>query len=237
MRKTILVVAVLLALCFPLQALAAETSENPLEPETESWYTFEELEVDEADLNSRYSTLQEQLLEKGFGEEFKLQFPDTEGYSMNAVQLFKDTYGDLWGSLQMDAPEIPENFSASDFLKQGMVIRDNMYDGVKQNELYQSVMSQMNVDTIWNTVSNGLPSASSLLTNSFEQDFSMKTEGEKENNQNYLAGIQEGALDLFTQSGSQLSESNKNSFWAAVENMKDILSEGGNMGDLFEKMK
>lgn len=65
----------------------------------------------------------------------------------------------------------------------------------------------------------------------------MKAEGEKENNQNYLAGIQEGALDLFTQSGSQLSESNKNSFWAAVENMKDILSEGGNMGDLFEKMK
>ena len=65
----------------------------------------------------------------------------------------------------------------------------------------------------------------------------MKTEGEKENNQNYLSGIQEDALDLFTQSGSLLSESNKNSFWAAVEDMKDILSEGGNMGELFEKMK
>lgn len=49
-------------------------------------------------------------------------------------------------------------FSASDFLKQGMDIRDDLYDGVKQNELYQSVMSQMNVDTIWNTASNGLPS-------------------------------------------------------------------------------
>ena len=35
----------------------------------------------------------------------------------------------------------------------------------------QSVMSQMNVDTIWNTASNGLPSVSSLLENSFEQDF------------------------------------------------------------------
>lgn len=128
-------------------------------------------------------------------------------------------------------------FLPSDFLKQGMDIRDDLYDGVKQNELYQSVMSQMNVDTIWNTASNGLPSVSSLLENSFEQDFSMKTEGEKENNQNYLSGIQEDALDLFTQSGSLLSESNKNSFWAAVEDMKDILSEGGNMGELFEKMK
>ena len=237
MKKTILIVAVLLALCFPLQTLAAETSEDPLEPETKSWYTFEGLGVDEADLNATYNALQDQLLANGFGEEFKLQFPDTEGYSMNAVQLFKDTYGDLWGTLQMDTPKIPENFSASDFLKQGMDIRDDLYDGVKQNELYQSVMSQMNVDTIWNTASNGLPSVSSLLENSFEQDFSMKTEGEKENNQNYLSGIQEDALDLFTQSGSLLSESNKNSFWAAVEDMKDILSEGGNMGELFEKMK
>ena len=62
MKKTILIVAVLLALCFPLQTLAAETSEDPLEPETKSWYTFEGLGVDEADLNARYNALQDQLL-------------------------------------------------------------------------------------------------------------------------------------------------------------------------------
>ena len=60
--------AVLLALCFPLQALAAETSEDPLEPEER--YTFEGLRVDEADLNARYNALQDQLLANGFGEEF-----------------------------------------------------------------------------------------------------------------------------------------------------------------------
>ena len=240
MKKLILVAAAVLFMCSPLQVFASEESSGlntVSDAELNNEEGFSSWEIVGTDLSERYNVLREQLSEKGFGEEFKLQLQDTKGYSMNAIEVFEDTYGELWNSIQLESPELPKNFSASDFIKQGLEMRDSIYGEVKQSDIYQSVMTQMDVNSIWDKASSGLPSASSLLTNSFRQDFSTNTKGEREENQDYLAEIQEGALDLFTESGSLLSESNKSSFWAAVEDMRDILSENGSMEDIFDKME
>lgn len=245
-KLMLLLTGVLLAAMIPAQVLAAE--ENPetssaseigasSDVSGESQETWG-LEMNSQDLNDRYQMVLQELENNDFGKKFDLQFPEHEGYSIDAVQLFKDSYGDIWNSVQLESPSLPENFSASEFLQQGMETRSSLFSSAQSSDLYQSVMGQLDVGSIWKKASSGLPSAGSLMGNSFKQDFLVGAQGEKQSNQNYLAGIQEGALDLFTGSGGLLSQSNKNSFWGAVKDMKDILSSGeGSMEDVFDKMK
>ena len=237
MRKwTCLLVVALLIVTIPMQVMAAETdSESKGEEEKKSVWG---LDINGEDLNTRYKTLLQDLKDNGFGEKFELQAPKSEGYSMNAVKLFQETYGDLWEGMKLSTPNLPENLSVGSFLQQGMEMRNSTFSEVRSSELYQNVMGQMDIGSVWAKASGGLPSASSLLTNSFRQDFLSKGNGEKRSNEEYLAGIQEGSLDLFTQSRKKLSDSNKTSFWNAVQDMKDILStEGSSMDDIFDKMK
>lgn len=237
MRKwTCLLVAALLVATLPMQVIAAETdSESKGEEEKKSVW---ELDINGEDLNTRYETLLQNLMDNGFGEKFELQAPKSEGYSMNAVKLFQETYGDLWEGMQLSTPNLPENLSVGSFLQQEMEMRNSTFSEVRSSELYKNVMEQMDFSSVWAKASGGLPNASSLLANSYRQDFLSKGNGEKRSNEDYLAGIQEGSLDLFTQSRKKLSDSNKTSFWNAVQDMKDILStEGSSMDDIFDKMK
>lgn len=237
MRKwTCLLAIALLIAIIPMQVMAAETEpERKGEEEKKSMW---ELDITGEDLNTRYETLLQDLKDNGFGEKFELQAPKNEGYSMNAVKLFQETYGDLWEGMQLSTPNLPEDLSVGSFLQQGMEMRNSTFSTVRSSELYQNVMGKMDIGSIWAKASEGLPSASSLLTNFFRQDFLSKGNGEKRSNEEYLAGIQEGSLDLFTQSRKKLSDSNKTSFWNAVQDMKDILSsEGSSMDDIFDKMK
>lgn len=237
MRKwTCLLVVALLIVTIPMQVMAAETdSESKGEEEKKSVWG---LDINGEDLNTRYEVLLQELKRNGFGDKFELKAPKNEGYSMDAVKLFQETYGDLWEGMQLSTPNLPENLSVGSFMQQGMEMRNSTFSAVRSSELYQNVMGQMDIGSVWAKASGGLPSASSLLTNSFRQDFLSKGNGEKRSNEEYLAGIQEGSLDLFTQSRKKLSDSNKTSFWNAVQDMKDILStEGSSIDDIFDKMK
>lgn len=237
MRKwTCLLVVALLIVTIPMQVMAAES--DPGGKEEEKQKSVWELDINGEDLNTRYEVLLQELKRNGFGDKFELKAPKNEGYSMDAVKLFQETYGDLWEGMQLSTPNLPENLSVGSFLQQGMEMRNSTFSAVRSSELYQNVMGQMDIGSVWAKASGGLPSASSLLTNSFRQDFLSKGNGEKRSNEEYLAGIQEGSLDLFTQSRKKLSDSNKTSFWNAVQDMKDILStEGSSMDDIFDKMK
>lgn len=238
-RIALLFASMLLVTAIPMQVLAVgDTSEKPGEIFAEEDQNPWEMDMTSDDLNTRYESLLQNLENNGFGEKANLQFPEFAGYSLDAVQLFQESYGELWKGLQLESPGLPSDFSANALLQQGMETRNTLFSDVKSTDLYQTVMSQMDVSGIWKKASGGLPSVGSLMSNSFQQDFLSKGQGEKQSNQDYLAGIQEGALDLFTKSGGLLSENNKNSFWGAVKDMKDILSSGnGSMEDVFDKMK
>lgn len=236
-----MILSMLIISVMPLQVFAKENTNeilgNASETDSVIGNDFLGITINEQDLNTKYNTLWDQLNQNGFGEHYTLSFPETKGYSLNAVQVFEDTYGDISDFLEMNSPEVPESFSASDMISQGIGIRDSIYTDVKESDLYKTVFSQMDLSAVWDKASIGLPSASTLFTNSFATDFSSVGELEKAENQEYLAGIQEGALELFTESGGMLSESNKNSFWNAVGEMRDILDSEGDLEDVFDKLK
>ena len=94
------------------------------------------------------------------------------------------------------------------------------------------------VGSVWKQVSGGLPSAESLLTNQFQQNFNSHAQNEKDNNESSQAALKENTLDLFTESGKLLGQSSQDSFWNAVEDMRDIISKGEDgVDDIFDQMK
>ena len=174
----------------------------------------------------------------GFGEEFQLERSEFTGYSMDAVQLFEDSYGDLWSKIQLGKAEIPEDFSASEWMQDAMDLRNEMFGEVRSSQTYQNVMGHMDIGSVWKQVSGGLPSAESLLSNQFQQNFNSHAQNEKDNNESSQAALKENTLDLFTESGKLLGQSSQDSFWNAVEDMRDIISKGEDgVDDIFDQMK
>lgn len=196
------------------------------------------LTMDTEGLNEKYTEMLQELKACGFGEEFQLERSEFTGYSMDAVQLFEDSYGDLWSKIQLGKAEIPEDFSASEWMQDAMDLRNEMFGEVRSSQTYQNVMGHMDIGSVWKQVSGGLPSAESLLTNQFQQNFNSHAQNEKDNNESSQAALKENTLDLFTESGKLLGQNSQDSFWNAVEDMRDIISKGEDgVDDIFDQMK
>lgn len=238
MKKTCMAAITILMFSFPMSVSAADvsamdvsggdigvTNENIRPEEKQEENSSSLFDTSNSDLNERFNQLFEDIKRYGFGDEMKLQKQENQGYSMNAVELFKTTYGDLWGQIELETPQLPSNYSASEFLEEGMDMRDSIFANVKSTSVYQDVMGFMNVGSVWGKASQGLPSASSLFNNDYAGSF-QKAQNEKNSNQDKQAEIQEGSLKLFTDSGKLLSESSKKSFWSAVDQMKAIMNGG-----------
>ena len=159
------------------------------------------LTMDTEGLNEKYTEMLQALKACGFGEEFQLERSEFTGYSMDAVQLFEDSYGDLWSKIQLGKAEIPEDFSASEWMQDAMDLRNEMFGEVRSSQTYQNVMGHMDIGSVWKQVSGGLPSAESLLSNQFQQNFNSHAQNEKDNNESSQAALKENTLDLFTESG------------------------------------
>ena len=194
--------------------------------------------MDTEGLNEKYTEMLQALKACGFGEEFQLERSEFTGYSMDAVQLFEDSYGDLWSKIQLGKAEIPEDFSASEWMQDAMDLRNEMFGEVRSSQTYQNVMGHMDIGSVWKQVSGGLPSAESLLSNQFQQNFNSHAQNEKDNNESSQAALKENTLDLFTESGKLLGQSSQDSFWNAVEDMRDIIIKGEDgVDDIFDQMK
>lgn len=233
----ILLASLLACSCFTGTAMAAEFPEESTVPETEMSEQGEKGFLQSEDLDQKFETLMQELRVQGFGKTKELTMPAMEGYTQNSMELFQSTYGDLLKELQLPQPEIPKDFSLSEFMQQSTAIRDSAFSQVKSSSEYQSVMGKLNVGSVWNKATQGLPNVSGLMSNSFARDFAEKAAGEKATNQANQAQLQVDTLKLFTNSGKTLGTSSKNSFWDAVKDVKDVLGADGDLEGLFNNGK
>lgn len=234
-KRNPFIIAAIILVGTSTPVMAAESSELLL---NEKYEENSGLVLDTESLNEKYNEMLAELKEYDFGEAFQIKRSEWEGYSMDAVQLFQDSYGDLWNEIELGEAEIPKNFSASECLQKGLKMRNEIFSEIRSSQIYQNVMGRMDVSRVWEKASGGLPSAESLLTNQYQQNFSNKAQGEKLANESAQAALQESTLDLFTESGKLLGESSQSSFWSAVEDMRDIISEGEDgVDDIFDQME
>lgn len=185
------------------------------------------------DMEQRYEKLMRELQGEGFGQKNELVYPEHTGYSLDTVELFETTFGDLWDTLQPEKAELPQEM-ISDFLQEGFNTRDKVFAEIKEAPEYQSVFSRLNVGAVWKKAAQGLPEAQELLQNSFALDF-QNGDAEHNKNQEKHAQLQEDNLKLFTESGKTLNQHSQNSFWKMTQQVQTLLtSEGGkSIYDLF----
>lgn len=212
MKKICILTVLLLLLTTPTFAMALG-----IEPATNFF------EVDKNGMDLKFQEILTDLKEYGFGGSKDLRVDDFKGYTVNVQELFNSTYGNLAEELALKKPEIPADFLMSDFMKKGMELRDELFASVKQSETYQTVSERMDISSVWDKAQEGLPSAASLFTNSFRSDAITKGEKANSSDQDYLAQIRNGSLDLFTESGQTLGKSSKDSFWKAVEDVQKLI--------------
>lgn len=187
------------------------------------------------DLEQRYEELLGELKEKGFGEQRKLTLPESTGYSLNAVELFKTTFVDLGDTLQLDKAELPQE-TILNFMQEGYDTRDKVFADIKGTPEYQSVLSKLSVGSIWKKAEQGLPEAKGLLQNAFALDFK-KADTEHNKNQDEHAQLLDDNLQLFTESGKTLDQHSQSVFWKMTQQVKELLTSEGNdtIYDLFVK--
>lgn len=226
-RCTVLVLVLILALTPTVMAAEKEYDS----------FAFPENECGTAamDMEQRYEELMGELQEKGFGKTNELIYPENAGYSLNTVELFETTFGDLENTLQPEKVELPQE-TVSDFLQEGFNTRDRVFAEIKKTPEYQSVFSKLNVGSVWRKAAQGLPDAQELLQNSFALDF-QKGNAEHNKNQVEHAQLQEDNLNLFTESGKTLNQHSQNSFWKMTQQVQTLLTSEGeeSIYDLFGK--
>lgn len=228
-----IVLALFLLFALPTNAMAAMDESGS---ETEN-FRFFDLEKD--DLNDQFQLMINNFESFGLGNRNSLQENDFEGYAINVQEIFNQSYGDLSNRLRLEETQIPEDILTGRFMAQGIALRDELFKDIKVSEIYQTVASRMDIASVWDKASTGLPSAESLFTNNFQNDAISKSNRAYSSDQDYLAGIRNGSLDLFTKSGQTLSKSSKESFWSAVDQVQEIIGAENdeNANKIFDAMK
>ena len=81
---------------------------------------------------------------------------DTEGLSMDCMELFNETYGDIAGSIQLKEPEIPEGFTVNNMLLQGQKAVNEAYAAATSSESFTAVKNNISIGKIFTIANQGL---------------------------------------------------------------------------------
>ena len=114
-----------------------------------SQFTLTKPSADAEKFQEDYKKLLEEMEKQGFGQRSEVEVKKNEGYSLNAMELFDKTYGDLFpNGLQLGSAEIPDSFDVKSMFASASAERDNAYASVINSEAFQSVKNSISTGNL-----------------------------------------------------------------------------------------
>lgn len=81
---------------------------------------------------------------------------DAQGQSLNCMQLFDDTYGDVLSQIQLEEPTIPEGFTVNSMLEAGQNAVDQAYSSVTSSGDFATVKNSISIGNVFSIANKGL---------------------------------------------------------------------------------
>ena len=114
-----------------------------------SQFTLNSSSIDAESLQEKYDSLLKEMEKEGFGKRSELENKKNDGYSTNAMDLFNETYGDLFpNGLQLDSADIPGSFDAKGMFASASASRDSAYASVINSEAFQSIKNSISIGNL-----------------------------------------------------------------------------------------
>lgn len=100
-------------------------------------------------INNQYSNLMQGMVEMGYGERSELEIKNNIGYSMDAMSLFDEQYGDLFpNGLQLEKASIPSGFDFASLAGKASSIRNSAYSKVLNSDAFTSVKKEISTSKL-----------------------------------------------------------------------------------------
>lgn len=100
-------------------------------------------------INNQYSNLMQGMVEMGYGERSELEIKNNIGYSMDAMSLFDEQYGDLFpNGLQLEKASIPSGFDFASLANKSSSTRNAAYNKVLNSDAFTSVKNEISTSKL-----------------------------------------------------------------------------------------
>ena len=100
-------------------------------------------------IDNQYSNLMQGMVEMGYGERSELEVKNNIGYSMNAMSLFNEQYGDLFpNGLQLEKASIPSGFDFASLANKSASTRNTSYSKVLNSDAFTSVKNEISTSKL-----------------------------------------------------------------------------------------
>ncbi len=114
-----------------------------------SGFTLVEMPSNIDTINNRYSGLMEDMIDAGYGERSELEIKNTIGYSMDAMSLFNDNYGELFpDGITLEKASIPSGFDFATLAGKSASTRDSAYSKIINSEAFTSVKNEISTSKL-----------------------------------------------------------------------------------------
>lgn len=114
-----------------------------------SAFTLVEMPNNIDTINNRYSGLMENMIDAGYGERSELEIKNTTGYSVDAMSLFNDNYGDLFpDGITLKKASIPSGFDFASLAGKLASTRDNAYSKIINSEAFTSIKNEISTSKL-----------------------------------------------------------------------------------------
>ena len=100
-------------------------------------------------LNIQYAAMTESMMDSS-------GLKNVSGQSMNCMQLFNDTYGDIMSQIQLEEPTIPEGFTVESMLQAGQEAVQQAYASVTSSGDFATVKNSISIGNIFSIANEGL---------------------------------------------------------------------------------
>lgn len=103
-----------------------------------------------------YLNMQFESLSKTMGENMQVNMDDLKGSSVNAVELFNNTYGDLYSQLSLMDTSIPKDFDPAKMLKNSRSMIDSTYSKAISSGSFGDIKDSISIGRIFSQASKGV---------------------------------------------------------------------------------
>ena len=103
-----------------------------------------------------YLDMQFESLSKTMGENMQVNMDDLKGSSVNAVELFNNTYGDLYSQLSLMDTSIPKDFDPAKMLKNSRSMIDSTYSKAISSGSFGNIKDSISIGSIFSQASKGV---------------------------------------------------------------------------------
>lgn len=103
-----------------------------------------------------YLNLQFETLSKTMEGNMQVNMDDLKGSSVNAVELFNNTYGDLYSQLSLMDTSIPEDFDPAKMLKNSRSMIDSTYSKAISSGSFGNIKNSISIGSIFSKAASGV---------------------------------------------------------------------------------